>query len=316
MTLTISAAIKNFELTLEAVDRAAKTQKAYSTDLKQFSTFLADRGVDTIDEVTPESIEGWVVALREKKSCPATLRRKIACLKVFFRYVEGRGQIQHSPFRWLSLRIQMPRPLTRSIDVPILTLLLSTIEERNVQVGSPLCKLLRQRDKAIIRMLASTGMRVGELVSLQKCNFSDDMRTIRFIGKGRKERIAFLVMPDDSDCIIEYIKARDNYARDHEFLFVNRRGRAISSEGVRYLLRRIASEAGIKSRLTPHMLRHTAATRFLENGADIRLVQEFLGHSSIRSTERYTHVSPRHLREVMVRCHPLHGVIPLSQQHP
>ena len=148
-------------------------------------------------------------------------------------------------------------------------------------------------------------MRVGELVSITFGQLSLAEGEIRLLGKGNKERLAFLVDEQDQSQMAEYIALRIGMQVPHDYVFVNQRGKALTTEGVRRLIKTLAVDCGIHRRITPHMFRHTAATRFLENGADLRVVQVFLGHASIRSTERYTHVSGSHLRAVLGRCHPL-----------
>jgi integrase/recombinase XerD len=124
-------------------------------------------------------------------------------------------------------------------------------------------------------------------------------------GKGRKERFAFLIEPYEINEMKLYLSICSTFDMAHDRLLVNSRFEPLTEEGVRNILKRLAQKAGVDKKITPHMFRHTAATRLLENGADLRVVQEFLGHSSIRMTERYTHVSKRFLRHTLAKYHPL-----------
>lgn len=168
-----------------------------------------------------------------------------------------------------------------------------------------MAETLAKRDYAIIRVLSATGIRVAELCELSVVDYLETESALRVFGKGSRERLAMLTMEEDRECLIDYLAERYRLEPKSDHLFLNGRGTALSTEGVRGVLRKAAAAADLPCHVTPHMLRHTAATCLLEHGADLRVVQTYLGHASVRSTERYTHVSNAHLRNVLERCHPL-----------
>jgi integrase/recombinase XerD len=169
-------------------------------------------------------------------------------------------------------------------------------------------RLTRLRDALMVRLMCVTGVRVGELVSLRVTDVREEERTLNIQGKGSRERLAFVADLPTSRLLARYLKARRGLFADHSALFMTAAGRDVATDGVRHLLRTLGKAAGATCRVTPHMLRHTAATALLENGADLRVVQEFLGHGSIRSTERYTHIARAHFVRVLLRTHPLKRV--------
>lgn len=290
---------------LHANGLSPKTIASYSFDLKQFGAFVGTQ--TTVTEITIQCIEQWIVALQTQGYCASSIRRKIASVRGYFTYYKNRGVIQRSPCEGLRLRLQETRRLTPVIADEDLQTIMEYAQERvkKSEKASFGKRMLALRDRAIIRLLIATGMRVGELVAICQSRLSLTAGEIRIIGKGNKERLAFLVDEQDYTQIAEYMVLRIGMQLSHDNVFVNHRGNALTTEGVRRIIKTIAADCNIQSRITPHMFRHTAATRFLENGADLRVVQVFLGHASIRSTERYTHVSSSHLRAVIGRCHPL-----------
>jgi integrase/recombinase XerC len=191
-------------------------------------------------------------------------------------------------------------------------------------VSSPLKKpadprFLRVRNVAVLEMLFATGMRVGELVSLTLRDWREDERTFVVRGKGSRQRLAFL--PDDRSlkAVQVYLVHRKAMDIGHEALFVNFAGHQLSTQGVARIVAETASSAEVAQRVTPHMIRHTVATLLLRFGADIRIVQEVLGHASIATTQRYTHVSKEHLFSALRDRHPNHHLkidwpTPVTQQ--
>jgi site-specific recombinase XerD len=162
------------------------------------------------------------------------------------------------------------------------------------------------RNLAIVEILFATGMRVGELAALNITSWNHDERWFLVDGKGLKQRVAML--PDDRslEATRIYLAIRERMDLEHDALLVNSRGHRLTTQGVARIVAKLASEAGIESHVTPHMLRHTVATLLLRLGADIRVVQEVLGHSSIATTQRYTHVTKEHLKSALILHHPSH----------
>lgn len=169
-------------------------------------------------------------------------------------------------------------------------------------------KLLAIRNWAIIELLFATGIRVGEATALLLEDLTLDQRTLLIRGKGGRQRLALLIEETSFQAVSLYHQHRLALAASTRAFLLNRRHGPLSSQGVATVLRDLTRAAGIQRHITPHMLRHTAATFLLHNGADLRIVQEFLGHASITTTQRYTHVSRAHLQAALRRCHPRMGL--------
>lgn len=288
---------------LRLTDRSAKTIAAYRLDLDQLCRYLGP--MTPLPTISRQMIERWLLSLQTDGYAPASLRRKLASVRGFFRYFVDAGVIPSSPLDNLRMSFGSSRALPRTLqDIEVMALLEGAKRPHNDAKPCERQLALSLRDHAIVRTLLATGIRVAELCHIQVDDLQDN-NAVRIHGKGRCERIALLAHPDDEAAIREYLTARFALRPSTRSLFVNARGDAMSTEGARRVVRVTALNAGIKRRITPHMLRHTAATRLLEHGADLRVVQSYLGHSSIRSTERYTHVSMNHYRAVITRCHPL-----------
>jgi len=160
------------------------------------------------------------------------------------------------------------------------------------------------RDLALVDLLFATGMRVGEVSSLDVKDFCSQEAMFRVRGKGGRDRLAFTVDQNTLEIQRSYLESRMRIETESPALFLNARGQRLSTQGISGVLTRLREEAGIQRHITPHMLRHTVATLLLRNGADIRVVQEFLGHASIATTQRYTHITKEHLIGVLRKHHP------------
>ncbi|QNN22866.1 tyrosine-type recombinase/integrase [Planctomycetales bacterium ZRK34] len=304
MGVSLQIAIRDYcQTTLVVNNRSGKTRKAYHIDLCQFAAF-ADEST-ALSNVAPETIESWLVHLQQHGYKVSSIRRKMATIRVFFNHLKARGHIDESPCQHICLRLGAPKLLTRTIDGVDLARLVNAVELHATVNSCEDPQLYRLRDRLIIRLLGCTGIRVGELVSLSLGDWSASSQSFRINGKGGRERTTLIVRDEDVQCVSEYLHERIFLSVNHNGLFVNQRGSQLTTEGVRAIIRRIARSMNIRAHITPHMFRHTAATRLLESGANLRVVQEFLGHRSIRSTERYTHVSPQYLRETLKKHHPL-----------
>ncbi|WP_321472888.1 tyrosine-type recombinase/integrase [uncultured Paludibaculum sp.] len=289
--------------------RSDKTKAAYTTDLAQFRLrFNEDRDLDSI---RADELEEWARALTDEGYAAVSVRRKFASLKVFFGYWVRKGVVASSPLWRIRLDLAREQKLPRNIPLADATRLLQAAW---VRMSSERCNTKVQRDApflasrnlAALEILFATGMRVGELVSLRLSDWNEDEQSIHVKGKGGRHRLAFLTDQRSLAALAEYLPRRRKVLCGHESLFVNLAGGPLSTQGVARVLTGLAAEAGITMRLTPHMVRHTVATLLLRNGADIRVVQEVLGHSSIAMTQRYTHVSKEHLRETLQMRHPSH----------
>jgi integrase/recombinase XerD len=268
------------------------TVSAYRTDLVQYARFLVEHGPSS-----PEAVSGFVQQQRERGLAPATIARKVAAIRGYHRFlvieelaVDDPTVLLEAPGRGRSL----PKALT--------------VDEAARLVEAPnQTSLLGSRDRALLEFLYATGCRVSEAVGLDIIDLDLETRSAIVTGKGDKQRI--VPMGRHAVAAIEhYLPVRRELIgsrRDPGRLFVNARGGPLTRQGVWQIVRKHARATQIADdRISPHVLRHSAATHMVEGGADLRTVQEMLGHASISTTQVYTRVSPQHLLEVFVTSHP------------
>ncbi|HYX27156.1 MAG TPA: tyrosine-type recombinase/integrase [Pyrinomonadaceae bacterium] len=297
-------------------ERSVKTKVAYRADLLQVATY-APRDLD-LASLSPTFIEAWARDLQSKKYSPASMRRKMVVLKVFCSYWVRKGALNESPFWRVKLSLgrirQLPRALTENemrdllnqakrsktnSSVPRKTTVLSK-GRSSVSISS----YRALRNLAIVDLLFATGMRVGEVSSLNIVDFAVSESCFRVKGKGGRDRLAFLVDEQTRRIQQQHARLRAKLDSANPALFLNSAGQRLTTQGIANIISQFRKDAGIDRHITPHMLRHTVATLLLRNGADIRVVQEFLGHASIATTQRYTHVSKDHMIEVLRKRHP------------
>ena len=271
------------------------TRSSYRQDLALFETFLKQRRISALSRVRQLDVREFLQFLRTSRS-PATVARKLAAVKGLFRFLEGQRTISRSPTAF----IESPRLWQRLPDT-------LSVEEVTRLLGSVQAEGLGLRDLAMLELLYGAGLRVSELVSLDvgSCNF--DAGFIRCIGKGNKERIVPLGR-QAAEAVARYVNTeRPRLVAkrpETQALFVNRRGGRLTRQRVWQLLRRYAKAGLITKEIGPHTLRHSFATHLLERGADLRTVQELLGHANISTTQRYTHVDRSRLKAVHEKFHP------------
>jgi site-specific recombinase XerD len=298
--------------------RRKKTEAAYRSDLAQFKAFVdEDFSLGSLDSSV---IERWAAYLRGEKYAPASIRRKIVVLKVFCSYWVRKGVLPESPFWRVKLSFgrieQLPRALTEREMRSLLGRAWRNYLTVSTGQGEPettaqtvkrraLSREYRAlRDFALVDLLFATGMRVGEVSSLDVRDYFTREAVFRVQGKGGRDRLAFIV--DEQTVRIQraHMEARARIETYSPALFLNASGGRLSTQGMTNVIARLRQEARIRRHVTPHMLRHTVATLLLRNGVDIRMVQEFLGHASIATTQRYTHISKEHMVRVIRKRHP------------
>ena len=293
-------------------DRSAKTKAAYTSDLVQFQGFVgAESEFANLDSTT---IERFAADLRQHEYSPASIRRKIIVLKVFCGYWVRKGLLTESPFWRVKLSIgrteQLPRSLT---EREMRALLMWVAQSGPTECQSPgtaqkerlaFGQYRATRNLALIDILFATGIRVGETSSLNIADFFQAEGMFKIKGKGGRARLAFAVDEKSLQIQKDHLRARVQIETENSALFLNSSRKRLSTQGIANVVAQLRREAGIERHVTPHMLRHTVATLLLQNGVDIRVVQEFLGHASIATTQRYTHISKEHLIAVLQKRHP------------
>lgn len=295
-------------------ERMKKTKIAYISDLAQFKTFIG--GEINLLSLNGTVVELWAAHLRQEGYSPASIRRKMVVLKVFCSYWVRKGALSESPFWRVKLSFgrieQLPRTLTKKEIRKLLAqarrnydLCANHNAAGTARSEQSTARSLRPlRNLALIDLLFATGMRVGEVSSLDIKDFLIEEAVFRVKGKGGRDRLAYVVDKETVQIQREYLKTRTRMEVESPALFLNSLGKRLSTQGIANILSQLRQQAGIERHITPHMLRHTVATLLLRNGVDIRVVQEFLGHMSIATTQRYTHITKEHLIKVLRKSHP------------
>jgi len=277
------------------------TWQAYACDLADLRRWLP--GGVLISEITTDTLKAYLEYLvAERKLATASIRRRFACLRGFFGRLSELG-LAADPFGSWRLKLPRRKRLPRALARDEISTLLSKL-----QVSSS-CAFGREATLCVaVRLMVSTGVRVGELCKLRVDDVAPDGASLRVLGKGSRDRIAYIADPAFRAQLRQLVEFRRRAAGGAAPLFVNRRGMKMKPQSIRTKLHRVARGAGLTRRITPHMLRHTAATLLIETGVDIRIVQRLLGHSSIATTEIYTHVSDEALRTTLERANVLGGL--------
>lgn len=277
----------------------AKTLKAYRIDLKQYHDFAP-----TIPEsLSKETVDRFITNLH-KQYKPKTIKRKIASLKAFFHYLEYKDLLDENPFTKLDIRFREAKLLPKTIPFHSIQKFLTTLYQQKEQAASEYQLRCRIRDIAVIELLFATGMRISELCSLKPADIDLESGNVLIYGKGAKERILQI---GNAEVISALVLYRETFQQDIAacgHFFVNRLGNKLSDQSVRFMIDRYTLLAGIEQHITPHMFRHSFATLLLEQDVDIRYIQRMLGHSSISTTEIYTHVSNTKQKDILVNRHP------------
>ena len=277
----------------------SKTLKAYCIDLKQYEVFCS-----TITDFTSRDTVDLFITDLHKQYRPKTVKRKIASLKAFFHYMEYKELISENPFAKLDIRFREAKILPKTIPFHSIQAFLTSLYAQKEQAQTNYQLQCCIRDIAVIELLFATGMRISELCSLKPSDIDLTNNTVLIFGKGSKERILQLGNPDVIAALKSYQETFQKNIDVCGFFFVNRLGHRLSDQSVRFMINRYAANAGISQHITPHMFRHSFATLLLEQDVDIRYIQKMLGHSSISTTEIYTHVSNTKQKDILVNKHP------------
>jgi len=271
------------------------TIQSYRRDLNKFKDYLKDKKIADLENITHENIVLFLESLY-KSQRETSVSRILSTLRTFYRYLVRSDNIVKNPFS----KIKNPKLQKKHIDI------LNQEEAVKFLDSIPTATYFQLRNKAMFELLYSCGMRVSEIVNLRLPNVDLDEDLIRFFGKGNKERI-IPVGETAKNFLIKYLRAgRPNIEGEYknDFVFINKKGGKISRQGFWKILKKYADSLNLNKNIYPHIFRHSFATHMLEKGADLRIVQELLGHSSISTTEIYTNLDKKHIKETYFKYHP------------
>jgi integrase/recombinase XerC len=305
--ITLARAIDEFEAYVADARRySARTVRAYRSDLDRFAGFWErDFGEGSasktpLGRVDTLAVRSYLASLHRARLASRSLARHLSTLRSFFRWACREGHLDKNPARALPAP-RLPRTLPRAMTLPDTERLLDADDDARFP----------ERDRALFELLYATGLRVSEAAGLDLEDVDFTSRILRVVGKGNKERIApFGEAAEEALAVYlparakRRVRARPAEVDDGEPLFVNARGGRLTTRSMARLLKRRLSAAGLPTEISPHALRHSFATHLLEAGADLRAIQELLGHASLSTTQKYTHLDAARLREVYRRAHP------------
>jgi integrase/recombinase XerD len=277
---------------------SAKSIKAYAADLGQLQRHAASEAVPAKAELSA------FIEHLHKTFLPRTAKRKIASVRAFLNYLEFEEIIPENPMKKIKTKFQIPQTLPKTIPLAVIENLLRTVY-RELEQAETACALnTALRNAAIIELLFATGLRVSELCSLNAQHIDFGNGSIRIMGKGAKERVLQVGNPEVLAILQRYAEENGAHIRRNGYFFLNRLSSRLSEQSVRFLIKRLCAKAGVGRNITPHMFRHSFATLLLEEDVDIRYIQRMLGHSSILTTQIYTHVAVEKQRQILAAKHP------------
>ena len=278
---------------------APNTLDNYERDLNRYLACLAEAGIKDLGKVRQTHIRGYSQMLARAHLAPASVHRAFAAVRGFHRYLVAEGRVKSDPSAFLDPP-RKPRRLPQVLDVAQIDAIIAAVD-----TGKP----LGVRDRSILSLLYASGLRVSELTGLGMTSLLREHGLVRVMGKGSKERLVPLGRRAETDLDayltgVRPVLAARKRARNSGEVYLNNRGRPLSRVSVWQIVSRSAKAAGIGKDISPHTFRHSFATHLLEGGADLRAVQEMLGHASITTTQIYTHLDRDYLKEVHKRYHP------------
>ena len=296
--------MKEIDLFLEHLqldlNYSKQTIKSYRNDIESFLYFIFNQGIK-LDDVDTQTIRNYLYVEMQNGKSKTTCCHRIACLRHFFDFLLDHEFIHENCF----LFITAPKKDVRYPEVLYLEQVETLLYRNRLRTDD-----LMLRDQAILELLYASGLRVSELVNVKLSDMDIRNRTIRVLGKGRKERLVMFSKSCQAT-LIDYLKnSREDLLRRNksdfslDFLFLNSQGKQLTTRGVQYIIDDIQNKTGCNYGLHPHTLRHTFATHLLEGGADLRVIQELLGHESINTTQIYTHVTEEAMKAQFNMSHP------------
>jgi integrase/recombinase XerD len=280
------------------------TIESYKIDLKRYIKFLGDEKVSALEEIKEDHITKLIRQLSTLGLKATSIARNLSAIRSFHKFLVREGYTQSDPAGALESP-KLWRKLPMVLDQHEMERLLDqSMEGAYSSKGKALS--LHWRDKAILEFLYATGVRISELINIKRKNLLSEVGLVRVIGKGQKERVV-PIGEKAIEAVEKYLsdlRPRIANQNSQDVLFLNRRGRRFSRMGVWKILKKYVNRAGIKKKVTPHTIRHSFATHLLEGGADLRAVQEMLGHADISTTQIYTHLDREYLKEIHKTFHP------------
>ncbi|MFQ5632118.1 MAG: site-specific tyrosine recombinase XerD [bacterium] len=277
---------------------AENTIDAYRRDLMHYLEYLAQTGANSLETITPDDIRAFVFYFQEIGLAETSLARKLSAVKSFHKYVINEQYCSHNPAETVSIK-RSPQDLPAVLEIHEIEAILE-LPETDQPLGL--------RDKCLFEFLYATGARISEALDVTQGDYFPDDGFVRLFGKGRKERIV-PVGEEAAHWLQQYrLHGRPllaNALRSQDVMFLNRFGSQLTRMGAWKLLRKYVDLSGVKKHVSPHTFRHSFATHLLEGGADLRAVQEMLGHADISTTQIYTHLDKAYLREILQQFHPL-----------
>ncbi|MGX7389886.1 site-specific tyrosine recombinase XerD [Dolosigranulum pigrum] len=277
---------------------SANTVTSYKRDIEKYLTFLMEKKITQLDEVSRFEILDFLQTLRQSGAADNSIIRMVSSLRKFHQYVKRESIVSDDPMQLIDTP-KKASTLPKAISPQAVEQLLEAPD-----TTTP----LGVRDRTILELMYATGLRISELVNLKLSDMHLTMGFIQTMGKGEKERI--IPLGEFANQWLEYyldgarVYLQDQSPETSEYVFLNSRGKGLSRQGVWKKVKQLALEAGIDQNVTPHTLRHSFATHLLENGADLRMVQELLGHADISTTQIYTHITKTRLKQVYSDYHP------------
>lgn len=279
-------------------DLAENSVKSYQRDIQQYIQFLEEQGIYDWNKIDRYDIILFLQKLKEQGKSDNSIIRMTSSLRQYHQFIRQEKITKNDPMQY----VETPK------KAEVLPKVLSLNEVEQLLETPDVETFIGLRDRAILEVMYASGLRISELVHLQMDELHLTMGFIQTVGKGNKERI-IPIGDEAKNWLNEYLEdSRPIFAskvsEESPFVFLNARGRGLTRQGVWKNLKQIVQKAGIKQNVTPHMLRHSFATHLLENGADLRIVQELLGHSDISTTQIYTHITKTRMRNVYEQYHP------------
>ena len=271
-----------------------KTIIAYRSDLSDFSDFVNGK---VYDDTTILRYVNHLI--HERKLKDSTIKRKLIVLKMFFEYLYDQRYIEQNYYQSHTFKFKKEKRLPKTLSIKEVSKLLVSLRDQNSKAKSPYAVWKSIRNLALIDILISTGIRIAEAseISLSDIIMADHVILIH--GKGRKQRLIYISCQQTWANLTKWLKLRSSKENNTDKVFVNRYGNQLGIHGIEYIYKTVTAAAGLQTHSTPHYLRHTFATNLLANGADLRFVQELLGHASVSTTEIYTEVTAKRKKQVM-----------------